>query len=1783
MESFSSEESRDQPTPKSFAKGKFAKKAQSKRVAVDKSYLSTQSRNERKKFLTAQSELFGAQGLNVSNFQDDGDTVSFEADPFLFEAQASWSDINCLDTIRSLPNKVRMLHNFNPTILLDRIESLMLLGLIVREVQTPVGVAAALAQALRSTMSSSITQEVLDKLRPYVQSTFGYDVFDAQAGEAAEMAGDARWLLSLKSLKDNWEKAQTCPGFEKVSKLISMAAALGLCDLAKFDVDIEGIRVFSIGAYKKHLKATDFVSAILDTTVYFVEGAYKSFQTGSLDPFIYTNFAAKQFDEQYFDVQEIFLHAKVGNLTKAPLRWKGKMVEITDNDFSKILDDVIELANTCHLAATASWEKNVLGSKLTTLRRMRADWQTLRVDGSLREAPFGIYLRGESAVGKSTLAAYLMRCALAAADADYSDERIISVKESDKFDSNIKSYINGFFIDDLGNTNPDFVEKSPCEKLIDIMNNMPTYANMAEAEMKGKVSIAPKVLVGTSNKKLAELARRYSMLPFSIVRRMHVHLEVRVKKEFWTSETEKTLDSKKALAKFGRSEILPDLWDIDIYRPHEARKNMLELYRDNVDITYVIRHLAHEIRDHFILQKTLIENTKNLGKKLQFCKECKLPGSICKCGEPDEVVDELAELADLVQGVGIDPDDDDEDEPVLSKQAIWDLNQSHFKPAPECFIDVDDPDDEWEPIPQNYLWDVYQKQAKWVEACPTIADVPPDTPPPSYEECMGNCPNSDECPDEDPDTPRVGPLRGAWNATSACVSKASDSMYQRTKSAAEAVKSAADKKRNFCTSYLNSIDQRNYVLLNYIPDCVFYSETFLRYVVWTHRHDFQRLDRLLTQFVRFWTLFVGAFLFTGCGYFANVFMVCTLLPVYFVHLTLVYYFKRYCEVQLANTPRFTPFLFKQMRTLDAKRICGASLAIAGLYYFVRMYRRVEVLNPQGNLCPSSATDIEKRDAEENPWANAVVNELHVSTESKTTTFADLCVKAPKSVVSVVLTKGNTVTGTNAWFCKSNVAVFPAHILKDITECKSSFAKYDVTQNGSTFRCPLSITTTRFVKGTDYAVTYVPSGGSWPDLTKFLPDAPLPTSSGMLFHRQSNGQLTQSKLHATARKNITTTAGSFQGHAYHLEFPTFNGLCGSVVVLNTRYPAIGGLHLGGFDGRKDGVSGCLLRGPLNDAIESLSKASGVLLPSSNGTMPTSLYGKQYYKGPTIHQKSPINYLPKHNTLSYFGEVDGRVSYTKSDVEPTIISDLVEEVTGVARQHGPPQFHRWKNWQASLEHSSTPSPGIEPNLVAKAVEDYLDPLVKIVQDPKLPWKRELRPLSDMETVCGRDGKRFIDKMPPNTSVGFPLGGPKKDYLTYLDPEDHPAFACPAELDESFWEEAHSMEEKYLKGERAYPVFKGCLKDEPTKLDKEKVRVFQASSLAFQLLVRKYYLPVARFLSMNPIVSECAVGINAHGPEWAELIHEHVLKYGDERILAGDYSKYDLRMPAQITLAAFSIYIALAKASGNYTPREIKIMEGIATDNVYPLSAYNGDYLMFNGTVPSGTNLTVYVNNSGNSVLHRCGYFDIMSSSVNTSIDNIAAYRDSVASTFYGDDALSSVKEGCDEFNHISYANWLKERDIVFTMPDKESTPTKYMHIDQVDFLKRKDVYIAQLGTYLGALDEESIFKSLHAVLKSKVISREDQAAQNIDGALREWFAHGPEVYEKRRQQMCEIAERANLTVLCRELQISFDERVERYKEKYPELYQEEYTHTLHLSPEDWLYPASSVKTPSEPSDG
>jgi hypothetical protein len=849
--------------------------------------------------------------------------------------------------------------------------------------------------------------------------------------------------------------------------------------------------------------------------------------------------------------------------------------------------------------------------------------------------------------------------------------------------------------------------------------------------------------------------------------------------------------------------------------------------------------------------------------------------------------------------------------------------------------------------------------------------------------------------------------------------------------------------------------------------------------------------------------------------------------------------KRRLYAKVADERECFSRIVRANRNRSIKYITASCLVLAGIYGLCHAWRGTR--DAQGNLAPKSMADIHARDKEENIYSESFTTALPASHDSACADFKDLSRIVTRNLCHASMIydgeDGMRQATFNAFFICSNVAIMPQHIWTVSDSFKSQFVRHDRTKIGGNFTAYVSWKHSVHIPGTDLCLVWVPNGGDWRDLSCYLPLDRIKNNMffrlpGILTYRDVEGHVKTSN--AGLKYQMTANDIEFYGATYELDFNTFQGLCMAPVVTQTKAPVIGGFHLGGYNGKPGGCCGLLLKRDFDAALEKLKAIPSVMLGMSSGTMPTEQYDKQFLISRDIHPKSPVNFLPPDSNCLVYGSCIGRATYY-SKIVKTAISDGVEKVFGVANKWGPPHFHVHP-WHTSLSHATNPSIGVEGHYLDWAMDDYLAPIIDLLK--KIPELAEqCRPLSRMQNLAGIDGRRFIDAIKRATSIGFPLSGAKKFFIRFLNPDDFDDFQCPVELDEMFWDVANEMKECYRRGERAYAFFKACLKDEATLLEKDKVRVFQGAPMAMQLLIREFYLPIARALSVCPLLAECAVGVNCQGPEW-DMLSRYIAQHGEDRILAGDYSKYDLRMPAQLTMSSFQCMIRLAEACG-YSDDDLTIMRGIATDVCYPVMAYNGDLIQLFGSNPSGHNLTVYINSIANSLLFRCGFRHVAPEWAQA-----WTFRDACALATYGDDAKSSVHEKFPMFNHLSFAKFLRDRDMVFTMPDKTSTPTEYMRDADADFLKRRTVWHEALNHSVGALSEDSIFKMLHSGFDDGMA----QSVANVDSALREWFYHGKDVYENRRAQMKELASLYNIDGSCSRLGHSYETCVNEWNAKY-----------------------------------
>jgi hypothetical protein len=288
-----------------------------------------------------------------------------------------------------------------------------------------------------------------------------------------------------------------------------------------------------------------------------------------------------------------------------------------------------------------------------------------------------------------------------------------------------------------------------------------------------------------------------------------------------------------------------------------------------------------------------------------------------------------------------------------------------------------------------------------------------------------------------------------------------------------------------------------------------------------------------------------------------------------------------------------------------------------------------------------------------------------------------------------------------------------------------------------------------IPNTDLRICYSDSGGSFKDITKFLPIEKLSSVEFALRWRNKNGELIKEKGFATSRL-VNNGVAEFQGLYYEsLTTNTFQGMCGATLIAMAR-PILLGVHLGGRSGTPKGCAGLLNANEVNDAISELRKIEGVVITGSAENFEAQVLGVNIITGNKLHPKSPLNYMPKNSQVAFFGTCPGMTTF-RSDVKVTPISEHVADVMDSPNIYrGPVEEPQWFGWQKCLENLAVPALPYDPELLIVAIKDYKEDMLPLFRSHL--WS-DTRPLTDHENLCGIPGKKFIDSIKLNTSIGYP----------------------------------------------------------------------------------------------------------------------------------------------------------------------------------------------------------------------------------------------------------------------------------------------------------------------------------------------------------------------------------------------------------------------------------------------
>jgi hypothetical protein len=441
-------------------------------------------------------------------------------------------------------------------------------------------------------------------------------------------------------------------------------------------------------------------------------------------------------------------------------------------------------------------------------------------------------------------------------------------------------------------------------------------------------------------------------------------------------------------------------------------------------------------------------------------------------------------------------------------------------------------------------------------------------------------------------------------------------------------------------------------------------------------------------------------------------------------------------------------------------------------------------------------------------------------------------------------------------------------------------------------------------------------------------------------------------------------------------------------------------------------------------------------------------------------------------------------------------------------------------------------VNAQIVDECAQAFLEDILRELPEGALD---EVRMLSVDEAVNGLPGVKYIDRMNLNSSMGFPWNKSKRNFCEDLG--EFQFWRSYIKMSPEIQREVARIRESYRNGVRVMPIFRGHQKDEvvsEAKVKAKKTRIFSGGNGPLAIVMRQYYLALIRVIQQNKTVFEAAPGTNATSVEWCHFYH-WLTEFGEDWMVAGDFKYFDKNQDPVFMLAAFWILERiLIKAGFPY-----EVMEEIITnkyDICFPVTEFNGDFVGFWGSNPSGQILTVILNCIVNSLYMRYAW--------KTSGNNVREFRKFVRLLTYGDDNVIGINpEFKDVFNHCVIQAELAKIGVIYTMADKEAESVPFLHASQISFLKRSWVFNPDVGSYVARLEHDSIAKSLLMHLPSKTVCDQKLACDSMYCALLEYFNYGREKFEEKRTQFQAVIVKRELEAYATTFP-SYDELVGKY---------------------------------------
>jgi hypothetical protein len=494
------------------------------------------------------------------------------------------------------------------------------------------------------------------------------------------------------------------------------------------------------------------------------------------------------------------------------------------------------------------------------------------------------------------------------------------------------------------------------------------------------------------------------------------------------------------------------------------------------------------------------------------------------------------------------------------------------------------------------------------------------------------------------------------------------------------------------------------------------------------------------------------------------------------------------------------------------------------------------------------------------------------------------------------------------------------------------------------------------------------------------------------------------------------------------------------------------------------------------------------------------------GDVVVYKAPKSYIDFHETgnLMYHGELKVFRSRPHHNV---VNSELASQVFGstlngqlLEERLFPPVMDSWRAQQAGLKEFLQPVKDMDEELLQEIADVWVEHILTSLSDGELSL---IEPCCLDVAVNGVPGMAYVDSIKKSTSMGFPYFKTKKAFLVPLFDDRWPdgvQFTPDVENKIAEWMDILRA------GIRLHAVFGANLKDEAVSLKKLKAcktRIFFSCPAELLVIVRMFYLGFARVVQRNRDTFWVAIGLNTTSPEWDELFHI-LAKFGIDTTIAGDHVFYDKKVKMLVMYYVMDAINRVCFASGNFSDEMKLMMEVLKYELMNPSVDFFGMLITFLGGEVSGHQLTTIFNCILNIfylmyAYKKAGYC-------------LKTFFEKVIGVILGDDHVLCVSPDRPLYHHTHIKNVLEGLGLGYTMADKDSESRPYISLYEAPFLKRTFHYDVKLGVHVGRLEFNSIVKMLTTQVRSKTIMLSRQLAQAICSATSEMFFYGEDTFNE-----------------------------------------------------------------------